>query len=239
MSTPAVRELVAPAIGTGASLTATTGAGTAVGDLLVLIHGYDYYAATNMLTPTGTAGTWTLQCTGDGGTNRTHIKVWTRPVSSGGAQTVTVNSSGTNDATHFVNVYVLNGSTLTLAVDGAAGQNGTGGGTSHDCPSVSPTGADDLLICAAGAGPDQNGDYTAPSGMTKQNELDNTPFSTMATFTQTLSASGATGTKSATFTANEIYAAVSIAISGTAGGSTPAPRPPVVSTAAVQRAASW
>lgn len=210
---------VAPAAATGASMSINTPSDSAVGDLAVLIHGYDYNTLADMSAPTGTAvSTWTLRATADTGTNRMHFKVWTGPVTAAGVQTVIANSSTTN-ASHMPVLYIINGTSLTLTVDGAAGANGAAS-TSHVAPSVSPVGADDLLVCAAGHSPDFSGNYTAPTGMTKQTEVDAGAFSTVATFTQTLAASGATGTRTATYSLTEEWAAISIAIRGEAGGTT-------------------
>ena len=240
MSTPQIREHLAPTPVAAGSQSMTTGAGTAVNDLLVLAHGYDYYTTADMLTPTGTAGIWTLQATGNAANNEAHWKVWTRPVSTGGTQTVTVNSTPTN-ASHFPFLWVLDGSTLTLAVDAAAGGQGANS-TSHVAPTVSPSGLDDLLLWGVATSPFGACDYTAsPSGPTKS-ESDNSTFSTFAVFREVLSASGATGTRTATKTgAAEDWAAFTIAISGTGGGGAALSQmPPFVgpSLAATQRA-SW
>jgi hypothetical protein len=217
--TPVIREKLTPTPVVAGSMTMTTAAGTAAGDLLVLFHFYDYNDVTDMLTPTG-GGTWTLQATGDGGFNIMHLKIWTRPVTSGGAQTVTVNST-TTDASHMPQLFVLNGSQLALSVDGAAGSNGAAG-TAHVAPAVSPTGSKDLLLCGTGTSPNAAADYTAPAGMVKEAEVDADIYSTAATYSLGLTAAGSTGTKTATSTTSQEWCSGSIVIQGLAGTQAPA-----------------
>jgi hypothetical protein len=233
VSTPTIKEKLSPAGVAAASQTLTTGAGTAVGDMLVLFHFYDYYTLADMLTPTG-GGSWTHNLPdGDSGASHMHVKVWNRLVVTGGAQTVTVNSTPT-DATHMPVLFVLDGA-MTITTDGMSGSNGTAS-TSHVCPSVSPVGSDDLLLCGAGMSPDAAGNYTAPSGMTKESEVDVGTFSTAATFSQVLSASGATGTRTATSSVSQIWCSATIALRGVP---TPAARTNVVNQAAIIRASQW
>lgn len=215
MSTPTWREILAPAAATGTSMTLTTTSTTAVDDLLVLFHFYDFNTLADLTTPTGTAGTWTLQASGDQGNNEMHVKVWTRPVTSAGAQTVNCTSS-TSNGSHMPVLYVLDGSGLTLSVDGAAGSQGLAS-TAHTCPSVTTVGSDNLLICGAGTSPSAAVDYTW-STMTERSEVDVGTFSTASTATETLAASGATGTRTATSSTSQDWASASIAIRGVATG---------------------
>lgn len=218
MANPTVREKIVATPATGLSLTMTTrssGDVAAIGDLLVCAHFYDYYTAASMTTPTG-GGTWTLQATGDSGTNQMHVKVWTRPVTSSGQQTITVNDTN-SDATHMPVVFLIDGDSTTLSVDGAAGSNGTNT-TAHICPSVSPAGADNLLICGAGESPFGSGSYTWPGGMTEESDVSAAGASTASTATQLLTASGATGTRTATCTQTEDFCSFSITIRSEVSG---------------------
>jgi hypothetical protein len=85
MATPTIRESLSAAA-SSANATVTTGAGTQVNDVIVAFFGNDYYTAAGMGSPTGTAGSWTLQATGDNGNLSAHVKVFTRTVTVGGAQ---------------------------------------------------------------------------------------------------------------------------------------------------------
>jgi hypothetical protein len=218
-----VRQFLSGSDNTGtATLTLTTGSGTAVGDFLVCIHGTDYYTLAGMTTPTGTAGTWAQQTQADGGSGFGHFKVWTRSVTAGGAQTVTVPRN--QDAAQHAGLYVLTDVHATGPVDGAAGASGANS-TSLVAPSVSPVGDDDLLLCAfmTAAGNFASTNLTPPSGMTEDVELDPT-YSTSSYNRQTLAASGATGTRTAVAAVAHPWVAVSIAIRGAAAAA-PVARP--------------
>jgi hypothetical protein len=77
VATPTLREAVLHSHASGTSASVTTGAGTAIGDVIITAHGSDFYAASGMAAPTGTAGiTWTLVDTADLATNNSHMKVW-------------------------------------------------------------------------------------------------------------------------------------------------------------------
>lgn len=224
---PTIREVVAPTPGTDTSFGFVTSSAVAVGDLLVLGHAYDYYTAADMLPPTGAGGAWTQRgTTGDAGSLRSHIKGWTRVVSTAGVQTINCNSV-TNDGSHMPILVVVNGASDFVTVEGAAGGSGTAS-TSQVSPSVTTTATNDLLLCFIAASPDQSGNYTAPAGMTKAAEVDVDVFSTHALFTQVpVDGTSGTGTRTATFTASEAYASYSIAIrSLAASGSTPATASP-------------
>jgi hypothetical protein len=204
---PSVRELVMNQA-SGASATVTTGSGTTVNDLLVTFYGGDYYLLSQMGNPSGTAGTWTLRTTGDAGTDQPHIKVYTRPVTVGGAQTVTV--PALLDAEVYVACYVVQGT--GVAFDDAVGSGTATASASVVAPGVTATGTDDLLLSAwqlAGTG---QADFSGtPSGMTNMTEVENV-FATMGTARQLLVASGATGTRTATISGARSYAAASIAL---------------------------
>src|SRR4051812_43797862 len=89
---PAIREAL-HAVGSGSGgLSVTTGAGTAVDDVLLTIQGSDYYDGANLVSPSGTAGVWTEVPGGYAslGVNNSHVKAWTRRVTVAGAQLVTV-----------------------------------------------------------------------------------------------------------------------------------------------------
>lgn len=210
MATPTVREVVQNSVG-GGVVTVTTGAGTQVGDVLCCIHGCDYGTLAGMTTPTGTAGTWTEQANADLGANTIHMKAWTRTVTAGGAQTVTVPDQGFGEE-NFQFTYVLAGVT---SIDGAAGTT-SASGTNADAPSVSPTGADDLLICAWFTA-NNVVNFTFPGTMTNGLEEETAGFVTLATAREVLTAAGATGTRTAVSSpACSGFTGVSLAFKGSA-----------------------
>ncbi|WP_033288240.1 hypothetical protein [Amycolatopsis jejuensis] len=223
MANPLIREFgqLTPVAAQSASF--TTSSAVKAQDLIVLFHALDFYAASELLTPTGTAGTWTLQATGDAGSSNPSIKLWTRPVTVDGVQTVTVNQTRSDGSvsTHYAHWFVLNGAGVTLAVDGTPSSvNGTSGATAQTIGAISPVGADDLWLAAIISGTFAAGDYTAPAGSTKVAEQDNGGVVTIASFRQFLTASGSTGTKTATFTQTEPWCSAAICIRSTASGNT-------------------
>lgn len=188
----------------GASATATTTSNVAVGDLLVCFFGCDFYTAAEMNAPTGTSGTWTLEATGDLGSNNPHIKIYTRKVTAAGAQTVTVNQ--VQDSEVYNLVYVLrNGQT------DAAGAGGSGASTTSPvAPAVTTVNTTTLLLCGYQTGNGQT-NLTAPSGMGNVIEVEDV-FSTMASCRQDLTTAGSTGTKTGTFSTARPYASASLAV---------------------------
>lgn len=218
---------------TNASMSLATGAGTQVGDWLLALHGAAWYEYSDLVAPTGTAGTWTaapVTTPASGGSLTLHIKGWARQVTAAGAQTVNLNQ--VSNTFVFGWVLVLRGAAGFDVADGVyASVEGT-----HTAPSVTTTAANDLLICAALTR--NSGLHSAPSGMTLQGtELQGTSggsAANMATATLALGSAGATGTKAfvqASPTWSD-YAAISVAILAAAETITVAP-PVIGSTAAL------
>jgi hypothetical protein len=206
--TPVIKEKLSGGA-SGANVTLVTGATTATGDILVAFHGNNFYTAAQLLTPTGTAGTWSLATTGDNGSNSAHMKIWTRKVTVDGAQTVTV--APAVDEEHSIHLFVVSGADQTTWVDVAAGSNGASS-TSHIAPTVDPTVFNALLL--VGAQSTSLGNYTIPStlGMAKQMEVDVGGFCTSATGAEVLGNDAPTGTRTFTLTAAGAYASASIAL---------------------------
>lgn len=191
--------------------TTTTALGTLSTDLLVVFHFIDFYDAATMVAPTGTStGTWTLQATGDAGVNDVHVKVWTKPANTG-IQTIICNQ--VSDACNWNMTYVLRGQ-IASPIDGATGSQSASNSTSHVAPSISPASSDDLLLCGAIGG--GAGSYTAPTGMTEDFDSACGSNSSASIAELILSSSGATGTKTFTYTASVHNATASIAIAGSA-----------------------
>lgn len=214
------------------------------GDLLLIIHGNDFYALSNMPTPTvggSTSGVNPVSGgSADAGTNHGHIKAYTYVVGSTGDLTVSVTETGVGDEDKCLDVYVLSGADTSTPTDGAAGTFNISATTTHDAPSVSPSSSDAYLVCHDNSGGGSSASsYTPPSGMTEQYDAQVGGISHTGATLQ-LSASGATGTKTFTPSGSVEYATVSIAVkSAAAGAATPAPQPIVAPTPAAIRASTW
>jgi hypothetical protein len=223
VATPTLREAVLHAHASGTSASVTTGAGTAVNDVIITAHGSDFYNVTGMAAPTGTAGiTWTLVDTADLGVNNSHMKVWWGLVTSGGAKTITCNPI--TDEEVFNTTYVLTGADTSTPIDDhASAATDPGASTNHVTPAVSPTTSDALMISFILTQLFSLTNYTIAS-MTKQNEDDDS--STFASASLVLSSSGSTGTK--TWVADIVsckFVTINIAVKG-ASAAASIPYPP-------------
>lgn len=204
------------------SLTLTGTRQPQTGDQLVIICCNDFYALSNITTPTvGGSTTGVTAITGasaDGGTNNAHAKAFIYSVASTGDLTVAQTETGTTDEDKGLVVYVLSGAN---GVDVAAGNSSSGAAvTNHDAPSVSPTSSDAYLICHDNSGGGSSSSaYTPPSGMTEVYDTQVGGISMTGAVLQ-LSSSGATGTKTFTVSGSLQYCTLSIAIKTAAGGST-------------------
>lgn len=215
--TPQIRELWTGAA-SASSVTLTTSGNVAAGDTLVVLHGNDFYTAAQMLTPTGTAGTWTQQAVGDNGASSAHQKVWTRPVTVGGAQTVTC--APAIDEEHTVHLYVIIGADPTTPVDVAAGGNGATSG-SHICPSVTPTSTRPLLLFGVQATASLT--YVAPQFVQAWNTARPPVVDATAFTASQVATGGATGTRTMTAVSGATpYASVTVAIQAPLSAGTPA-----------------
>lgn len=216
--------------GTGTSTTATVSVTLnstrqpQVDDVLVIIHQNDFFAASNMPTPTvgGSSSGVTAITNGaaDLGSNQAHIKSYTKVITSAGDVTVSVTETGAGDEEKSLAVYVLSGADTSTPVDVAGNGGSTTSSASHDAPSISPTSTDAFLICAAngGTGAPGGGSYTPPSGMTEDYDVSVASAMTASGASLQLSASGATGTKSFTPAGSAPYATISVAMKTAAAG---------------------
>lgn len=196
----------------------------ATNDVLLIIHGNDYYNLSNMPTPTVAGSTSGVVAvtggTADAGDPHAHAKAYTYVVGSTGDLTVAVTETGSADEEKVLAVYVLIGADTTTPIDVAG--NATGGATNHDAPSISPTSSDAFLICHANGGDGTGGDpYTHPSGMTETYDIDVGGFMPVGGAVLQLSASGATGTKTFVASLAVNFAALSIAVNTSAGAPPP------------------
>lgn len=107
--------------------------------------------------------------------------------------------------------------TAGSTIAGGAADNSTTTSTSHVAPSAYAPSANCLLI-AAWQSFDNNGNYTLPGSMTAgPAETDGANFSTLRTGYQQLSASGATGTRTATLSVSDRWSAVAALARGASG----------------------
>ncbi|MGR6922555.1 hypothetical protein ACU635_50590 [[Actinomadura] parvosata] len=210
--------------GSSPTVTATTpseGDVAQAGDVLLIIHGNDFYEFANMGTPEVSPGSPTLtpvpNGSADSGATGAHIRSYTATVASGGAQTVSVTESAPGDEDKCLVVYVLAGADAANPVDVAAGATGTPA-TAQPAPSVTTTTADALLICHNNSGGGAStASYTTPGGMVEQYETHVGGMSSVGA-TEQLVAAGATGTRTFTAASSVPWAGVTIAIRSAAGG---------------------
>lgn len=201
-------------------------------DVLVIIHANDFYALTNMPTPTvgGSTTGVTSIADADKGTNQGHFKSWYYVVGSTGDLTVSATETGSADEEKALAVYVLSGVDTASPIDGTPA---TSTSTSDDptpvAPSVSPSSSDAFLICHTNSGPQNTGAYTHPSGMTETYDfVVNGSALGMGGATLQLSASGATGTKSFTTAGSNSWLTLSVAMKTAAAGGGPESMPRAV-----------
>jgi hypothetical protein len=193
----------------GASVTLVTAAGTKAGHVLYCFHGNNHYTAAEMTTPTGTAGTWTLETTADGGANGPHMKLWRRVVTVDGPQTVTV--APALDEEIWSHLFVIDGADTTNPTD-IADNNSGAASTSHVAPSLTPTSPYPLMLSAV-QGDGAQATYTPPPGMDEQTDFNTPGFGAGATARQVLPATNvATGTRTFISTVSQTFASISVAI---------------------------
>ena len=238
MSTPGIREVVnGNQATTAATFTVATGAGTAVGDLLIIAHLNDFYALSNISAPSCT-GSPTMNAitngVADGGTNEAHIKTYWCVVNTAGANTVTFTETGTHDEEKAGAIFVLTGANTSNPIDDAAGAASATGSATVPAPSVSPTTPDALLICLAcsGAGVNETS-WTPPTGMSEQFDVSFNSAMGYTGATVGLTSSGATGAKNFTPAGSTPYGTVSIAVRGAA------PVPLIVPPTGLMRSYTW
>lgn len=181
---------------------------SAAGQKLLIFAGYSYYDDATRNHPTGPFATPTsaLVTTGDAlGSPDSHLHAYFVEIATGGAQAVTLDDNGGEAV--FLAVYRFAADVEVSAFDFGAV---TDASTSHPSPSVDAETDEDLLLCAIISGGSAMATYTQPAGMDLQTV--DTNFPTMATASQTLTASGATGTKTWTTLASRRSALITVAL---------------------------
>jgi hypothetical protein len=210
--------------------TSETPAATAAGDIVVVFHGNNFYAATNMVAPTATGSPTMTAITGtglpaDGGTNLAHIKPYWYQANTAGAQTISETETGTHDEEKYLIAVVLSGADTSTPIDAAAGSSGASS-ASFVAPAVSPTTSDAFLIAVASdGGGAMGGPFTTPATYTEDADfaVGASNLSGVVAHKQ-LAVSGSTGTITFTATTAEPWAAVTLAIK-TGGAAGPAAQP--------------
>ena len=210
---------------TVAVTTSESPSATQVGDLVVVIHCNDFYALSNMPTPTATGSpTLTAITNGaaDGGTDLAHVKSYTYVANTAGAQTISVTETGSANEEKAIIAYVLAGADTSTPIDVAGNDTSAVEQSNWVLSAVSPTSSDAFLIghCnSGGPGATANG-HGSPGSMTERYDSGDTRPNIVGA-TEQLSASGSTGTRTFTAgTADRPWGGVLIAIR-TASGEAP------------------
>lgn len=208
------------------------------GDVLIIIHGNNYYDLSNMATPTvngSTAGVTAItNATADTGSLSAHAKCWRYVVGSTGDVTVSETETGAGDEEKFLVGYVLSGTDTSTVIDVSSSTFNATTTTSPVAPSVSPSSSDGFLICHTHPIGSPADPYSPPSGMTETYDTTDAGHNiSLSGAVLQLSASGATGTK--TFSSDPInprgYLGISIVVlAGSGGGAATAPARPAVVT---------
>ena len=236
-----IRSVTVATIVTTASVSVNIPSDTAVDDILIIIHGNDYYAASNMPTPTvggsSTGVTAITNGTADAGNLQGHAKSYWFKVTAGGAATVAVTETGAADEEKSILVYVLSGADTTNPIDVAGNTTSVTNDDPHVLSAISPSTSDAFLIAHDNTGTGLGGGqtFTSPGGMSEQYDATAGGMAHVGA-TQQLSASGSTGTR--TFdpaTTASPWVGLMIAVRTSSGVAPPIPNIRIVS--AVQRLA--
>ena len=188
------------------NITVTAPAGVADGDFLVAIAWSDD-GLVQVTAPAGWAAAAPVQSVSGVGVG----KVWTKTAASEPGSEVW---TGGGNSTSIVFVMAFTGAS---GIDvGPTFANGTTASTTRTAPTISPIGADSILVVSFAslvnnAGADA---YTTPTNMTERHDVGDaaSPYYSAALDTQVLVAAGATGTRVSTATRSAKWQAVSLAV---------------------------
>lgn len=223
--TPATHHLVGSS-GTALSVTLTGTRQPQNGDLLWIWHGNDFYALSNMPTPSvgGSTTGVALQVTADAGTNQSHTKGYSKPITATGDLTVSVTETGTGDEERMLVVYVLSGADTASPIDGtpSTGFSITSTNT-RVLSAISPTNTDSMLFGHISPGPSAGGTGYTPPGAPWVEDYDaDSGGGTAFWYTgghEQLSASGSTGTRTFTLLSSVAeWSGAMVAIKASSGG---------------------
>lgn len=214
--------------GGSASVTFTIPSTVPDGALIIAIHCNDFYGYANMVAPTLSFGTPTMNFLGgnDGGANFSHVKVWAFDYpagASGTARTLTCTETGTHDEDKGLSVYALTGAAAAAScLDGSLVASGSPSASqsSHVFTGVTTAQSGSLLIAhertSGGAG---GVTFTAPGSMLERYDVAN--FTQFTGATETLAGTGATGTRTFTPSGSVPWVGVLFAIAPAAAGGAP------------------
>ena len=220
------------------TITATFGAAPTSGNLLVACL-FGYAEQLSHLAAPATGLTWTERDTeSDAGSTR-FGKVWTATADGALSSFVFRNTNGAYDYLGLV-IIEVSGHDTSTPIDAIASGKSASSDTTADCPSISPTGSDSLLIgfachngftaaartCSWSAG-------TERADFQRADQYDN-----YTAMTQALAASGATGTRTSTVSGGGEggWLTFSVAVKSAAGGGSGATVTPaaIATSSAVQ-----
>lgn len=205
------------ATATSATITVVTSespAATQVGDVVIVIHGNDFYTAATMGTPSAT-GAPTMNAiadaVADGGVNNAHVRAYWYIANTPGAQTIQVTETGSADEDKVLVAYVLAGADSTNPIDDAA-NTAAASATNQPAPAVSPVSSDAFVIIHNNSGTGAAAaSYASPGDVTEQYEHHAGGMSGVGA-TKQLAAPGNTGTFLFVASSSVAWAAVTLAI---------------------------
>lgn len=214
MPAPTIRQVLTSAGATG-TVQVTTASTTQVGDLLIALHQTAFRPTTDLVAPTGTAGTWTSIAQSAQGGELVTVRAWRRRVTVAGAQTVSFAPGGTD--TNSMIVFVLVGADVDNPMEGTPV---TGSGTSGAQTLNGLTITADALLIGSWGGYGGGITYTGVSApATVTNGFGTTKLSTNNSQMASAQAAapGATGTRTPTksTTSTTGWAGLLFAIAGT------------------------
>jgi hypothetical protein len=180
----------------------------------------DYLLAVQTSNSSGTAaamtapsGGWALL--GSGGSSSVgYMKVWTKVAASEPASW-----DWHKDSSGCVTVLAITGFGAVDVVP--AFSTATGSPTSHVAPDVSAGVVNTLLLCAFGSN-GGGGSHSQPTGMTERSDVTVAGSNNHSTDTETISAAGATGTRTSTASLGANSVAMSMILSGVLADARPA-----------------
>lgn len=199
---------VATQNGTGATLVCNKPTGTASGNLLLAWH---YNDAGNIATSTPPSG-WATNATQDQGINAAHFKLYSKTAGGSEGSTYTFNQSSVAGV---ITIIALSGVDVTAA-HWVISTTSTANSASRVCPSLTGVSAGGVLLCTAMVDASAVAiTFTAPSGMTKQSDVQSGTASAMSvasllsppnpTTTRTFTASSGNMTGSANGIQNSLF----------------------------------
>jgi len=218
------------------SITLTGANQPQAGDLLIILHGNDYYQLTDMPTPTvGGSATGVTSIVDADGTNLfAHVRSYYYVVTAAGDLTVAVDETApAGGENKCLAIYVLYGADTSNPIDASgSGTDTTNLVSTMVLPSVSPSSSDAYLICHLNNGNGAFTDHwTPPAGAyTEDYDAHDSGMGYTGGHEQ-LTSSGATGTRSFISLAGSnnpdarTWAGVIIAVRTAPGGAAPASIP--------------